>query len=470
MAQERNLNEYLMAEATEYEFKSALEIEKPKSWLKTVSAFANGVGGSIYFGVDDNGKLVGIDDIRKTTDKISEIIKERIEPSLIFSLEPIAVNGMKVLRLKVPNGANTPYYYFGDGNRIAFYRLGNQSVPATSDILFELTLKGKRQSFDSLDSGLNLTDYSFTLFEATYKERTGLKIDHAKDYSSFGMTIDSKLTYAGALFADQHAIYQSRIFCTRWNGLTKTSKFEADDDAEFEGNAIKLVDNALGFVRNNSSIKWHKTGRGRAEFPDYPQEAVYEALVNAIVHRDYVIKGSEIHIDIYDDRLEIVSPGGMADGKRIQDMTIESVASVRRNPVLCDIMHRLKFMERRGSGLNKIVEAYPVDITPEFKSTPQSFIVVLRNLNYGNEENKPQVKVQIKCKDCTLEEQAIIEFIAKNPQATQKEIAQAVGKSERKVHSAMICLQEKGIIERAGSKKVGTWAVKEQNKPQINRK
>ncbi|MDR2579474.1 MAG: hypothetical protein LBC85_00575 [Fibromonadaceae bacterium] len=204
------------------------------------------------------------------------------------------------------------------------------------------------------------------------------------------MAVDNKLTYAGALFADQHAVYQSRIFCTRWNGLTKTSKFEADDDAEFEGNAIKLVENALGFVRNNSSVKWYKTGSGRVELPDYPQEAVYEALVNAIVHRDYVIKGSEIHIDIYEDRLEIVSPGGMADGKRIQDMTIESIASVRRNPVLCDIMHRLKFMERRGSGLKKIVDAYPADITPEFKSTPQSFIVVLKNLNYDNEKNKPQ--------------------------------------------------------------------------------
>jgi predicted HTH transcriptional regulator len=182
--------------------------------------------------------------------------------------------------------------------------------------------------------------------------------------------------------------------------------------------------------------------------------------VNAIVHRDYVIKGSEIHIDIYDDRLEIVSPGGMADGKRIQDMKIESIASVRRNPVLCDIMHRLKFMERRGSGLKKIVEAYHADVKPEFKSTPQSFIVVLKNLNYSNEENKVQNKVQIKCNDCTLDEQAIIKFISKKPQATQKAIAEVVGKSERTIKTLMIGLQEKRIIERSGSKKTGIWVVR----------
>ena len=130
-------------------------------------------------------------------------------------------------------------------------------------------------------------------------------------------------------------------------------------------------------------MKWKKTGTGRVDMPDYPSESVHESIVNALVHRDYMIQGSEIHVDMYDDRLEIVSPGGMPDGKRIQDLNINDVSSIRRNPIICDMFSRLKLMERRGSGLRKIIDRYPENITPSFRSTEQSFIVTLPNMNYG---------------------------------------------------------------------------------------
>ncbi len=92
-------------------------------------------------------------------------------------------------------------------------------------------------------------------------------------------------------------------------------------------------------------------GLKRIEFIDYPEDAVREAIVNALVHRDYNIIGSEVHIDMYDDRLEIISPGGMYDGKNIQEVDIDKVASIRSNPIVADIFSRLDYMERRGSGL-----------------------------------------------------------------------------------------------------------------------
>jgi len=95
-----------------------------------------------------------------------------------------------------------------------------------------------------------------------------------------------------------------------------------------------------------------------------------------------MIQGREIHVDMYDDRLEIVSPGGMPDGKLIQDLNLDYVASIRRNPLLCDLFSRLKFMDRRGSGLRKIIDQYPEDLKPLFRSTEQSFVVALKNLNY----------------------------------------------------------------------------------------
>jgi ATP-dependent DNA helicase RecG len=380
------LNQFLIAEATEFEFKSAIEVNKPRSWLKTVSAFANGIGGSIYFGVSDDGVAIGLDNPQKAAEEVSELIKTRIEPSIKnIVLEPLHVDGKNILRVQISSGTNTPYYYTGDGNRIACYRIGNESVPAPAAVLNELLLKGMHETFDALVTKYSFSDYSYTLFEATYKQKTNNTIEKPRDYISFGMlSSSSTLTFVGALFADQCPIYQSRIFCTRWNGLKKGGLYiDALDNDEFHGSAISLLTDALRFVRHNSSVKWKKTGTGRIEMPDYSSEAVHEAIVNALVHRDYMIQGSEIHVDMYDDRLEIVSPGGMPDGKRIQDLKIDDVSSIRRNPIICDIFSRLKLMERRGSGLRKIIDQYPEDTTPSFRSTEQSFIVTLPNMNYG---------------------------------------------------------------------------------------
>ena len=123
--------------------------------------------------------------------------------------------------------------------------------------------------------------------------------------------------------------------------------------------------------------------------PEYCERSVFEALVNALIHRDYTILGSEVHIDIYDDRLTIYSPGGMADGTRVQERDISNISSTRRNPVLADIFGRLGYMERQGSGFKKITEAYyaahnyRAELEPKFYSDAVSFQVTLYNLNYN---------------------------------------------------------------------------------------
>ena len=228
------LNQFLIAEATEYEFKSAVEANKPRSWLKTVSAFANGVGGSFYFGVSDDGVVVGLADPQKDGEQISELIKTRIEPAIKnVVLEPLRIDDKNILRVQISGGAATPYYYTGDGTKIAYYRIGNESVQAPSAVLNELLLKGLHQTYDALETKYKFSDYSYTLFEATYKQKTNIAIDRPKDNHSFGMITENDiLTFVGSLFADQCPVYQSRIFCTRWNGFKKgglyVCKFRAD--------------------------------------------------------------------------------------------------------------------------------------------------------------------------------------------------------------------------------------------------
>lgn len=456
----KTLTQLLIAEATEYEFKSDLEIKKAKNWLKTVSAYANGVGGSIYFGISDDGSVAGLANIQKVAEQISEFIKIKIEPAINFILEPISIENKEVLRLEVKTGQNTPYYYSSDGNKIAYVRLGNESVQTPTHILNELILRGQHQTWDALESKYNFGDFSFTLLEATYKQVTRNAMQLPNDFISFGLIFENeKLTYAGVLFADQCSIMQSRIFCTRWNGLEKGSIFDdALDDSEYNGNIINLLNNAMSFIKNNSKVKWRKTPSGREEMPDYPQIAVREALVNAIIHRNYMIQGSEIHVDIYDDRLEIVSPGGMVDGKKIQDLDITKIASVRRNPVISDMFHRLRLMERRGSGLKKIANEYQNEDSPVFYSTEQVFIATLKNLNYGKLSSPNGVDVGV-VNVVENNVKSILKIISVDPKTTQKNLAIKTGLSERTISREIKNLRESGVIRRIGSDRVGYWEI-----------
>lgn len=460
------LSQLLVTEATEYEFKSSVETNRPRSWLKTVSAFANGVGGSIYIGVSDEGIAIGLENVKSAAEQVSAMIKSRIEPAINLILEPLRIDGKDILRIQVAGGADTPYYYTGDGNKVAYYRIGNESTPAPASILNELILKGRHQTFDALATNYRFLDYSYTLFEATYKQKTNNAIERLKDYHSFGMmTDDDMLTFAGALFADQCPIYQSRVFCTRWNGLKKGGLYvDALDNDEFQSNAISLLNDSMKFVRHNSSVKWKKTGTGRIEMPDYPPISVHEALVNAIVHRDYLIRGSEIHVDMYDDRLEIISPGGMPDGKRIQDLNIDDIPSIRRNPIICDIFSRLKLMERRGSGLRKIIDEYPDCAVPLFRSTEQSFIVTLRNLNYSKTSSPHGDQVGVdngvdKCREESNTEK-ILNAISAEPEATQKRLSDITGLSTRTISREIKNLRDSGVIFRIGSDRSGYWKIK----------
>ena len=209
------------------------------------------------------------------------------------------------------------------------------------------------------------------------------------DYESFGIINEKgELTNAGALLADYSPVRHSRLFCTRWNGLDKANGvIDALDDEEYSGSLITLLQTGLDFVRRNSKKAWRKTADNRLEYPEYPERAVEEGLVNALIHRNYLELGSEVHIDMYDDRLEIFSPGGLVDGGSIKDVDVLNMASRRRNPILADIFSRLKYMERRGSGFKKIVsvykghEGYTEGMDPSFSTPGDSFVLTLPKFN-----------------------------------------------------------------------------------------
>ena len=362
----------MIGEATEYDKKLALEERKPKSWCKSVSAFANTLGGALIFGISNEDEIVGLVNPSSDAEKISEIIKNRLNPIPEFKLRFHKMEDEKVLIiLDIFKGEETPYYYSADGDLEAYVRVGNESVKATPTELKRLVLRGKNTSYDSQNSTYKFEDFAYSQLRARYKKWTGNSFNE-KNLVSFGIVNeDGYLTNAGALLIDDSPIRWSRLFCTRWNGLNKSGgTVDALDDAEYTGSVISLIENGEAFIKRNAKKMWKKTPNSRIEMPEYVERSYHEALVNALAHRDYLVNGSEVHIDIYDDRMEIYSPGGMPDGSLIQERDPLSVPSTRRNPVLADVFNRLGYMERKGSGFEKIISGYEFQVNYSEEKKP----------------------------------------------------------------------------------------------------
>ena len=269
-----DLSKYI-GEATSYDKKEKLEINKPKSWLKSVSAFANGRGGKLIFGVKEDNTILGLYDYQKDSENISEIIKTKMDSIPEFDMEIEELEGKVILILSIYPGKNTPYFVVDSGSRTAYKRVGNQSIPATRIDLFNMSLKGQRVTYDSLESDKKIQDITFKELAIEYKNKT-LKEFEEKDLLSFGLiNEEGNLTIAGSLFADGYQVYQSRVFCTRWNGLTKANGLmDALDDQEFEGNIIYLLKASMDFVKRNPKKMWKKGPIYRVEYPEYPERAV----------------------------------------------------------------------------------------------------------------------------------------------------------------------------------------------------
>lgn len=203
---------------------------------------------------------------------------------------------------------------------------------------------------------------------------------------------------------------------------------------------------------------WRKTANSREEMPEFVERSYHEALINALAHRDYLVNGSEVHIDIYDDRLEIYSPGGMPDGSLIQERDPLTVPSTRRNPVLADVLNRLGYMERKGSGFGKIISGYEFQINyssdkrPSFRSDRYLFTVVMPNLNYDVPRNVPQ-----DAKNSKLENQ-IVNLIRKDSKVSTEKIAMTLGVSSKTIKRH---IKEMDNVSYVGRGSNGHWELKD---------
>lgn len=450
----------LIAECTAYDFKLMLEEKKPKSWLKSVSAFANGLGGSLFFGIDNECVVRGLDNVQYVCEVISTKIRDYMDPLPEVEMLPQRIGNLDILQLKVSTGNYTPYYYVGDGQRVAFVRVGDESLPATAEQMVRLVLKGSNKTFDSLHTDYKVEDTSFTILANTFKLRTNQEWNK-KYLLSFGLVTGTRfLTNAGVLFADDCPLWQSRLYCTRWDGKEKG---DAINDAEFTGNVLMLLREAMNFMKSNTKKGWEKLPDGRKNKPEYAERAILEAMVNHIIHRDYTVMGGEVHLDIYDDRLTVTSPGGMYNGMLIQNLDIADVSSERRNPILANVMAQLDYMEKRGSGLTRIcnetkaLEGYKDELKPKFKSTPTQFqTIIFASSNTPNVGNHDGDVSETKL---TERQQKILVLVKESPTISGRQMSEMLSVSQRTIERDLSVLQKKGILKHEGKDNDGKWDI-----------
>lgn len=358
----------------------------PERWLKSVCAFANSGGGRLVFGMNADGAASGIPDAQQAAERVRKSVRENIFPCPGILPAPEKADGKNILVLTVfPNRA-APCYIRSDNGMEAYIRSGRKSVPAEGDALDRLTIRHARQSYDALASPYDFRNFSFAALHRRFKAGTGRLLGE-KRLHELGLQNDAgKLTNAGALLADNSPIRHSRLRCTRWIGPSRGGGPAGPaETVVYSGGVFLLLDEGYRFI-------WNHAGPSRSGFvsaaPGYCESSCHEALVNALLHRNYLMSDAEIRIDIFDDRLKIRSPGGMPDGPAVQHRDLTDIPAVRRNPVLTGVFEQLGYIEHPGNGLRTIyadtVRAanFRRGKEPVFHSDRTSFTVTLPNLNY----------------------------------------------------------------------------------------
>ena len=248
-------------------------------------------------------------------------------------------------------------------------------------------------------------------------------------------------------------------------GILDDGKAEtgAINDAEFTGNVLMLLREAMNFVKSNTKRGWEKLPDGRKNKPEYVVRAVLETMVNHFIHRDYTVMGGVVYLDIYDDRLIVTSPGGMYNGMLIQDLDIKEVSSERRNPILANVMAQLDYMEKRGSGLTRIcnetkaLDGYKDELKPVFKSTPTQFqTIIFASSDTPNVGNHDGDMTETKL---TERQHKILNLIKESPTITGRQMSETLSVSQRTIERDLSALQKIGILKHEGKDNDGVWVI-----------
>lgn len=472
-----------LGESETLEFKKTTGQLKPA--LETIAAFLNHKGGIVLIGVDRKGHILGQDVTDSTQQEIAQEIR-KIEPAISPDINYLSIgSSKKLIILAVPAGDQKPYLY--DGR--AYRRIGSATQRMTHEHQLQYFQSNAYHThpWESLPAReINLQDLDQAEIVRTIKEGVAKnKIDNLYDTNDpinilhgLGLMKGNVLFNAAVvLFGLNFKPYyfQCRAKLARFRGIDKD---EFLDSRQVEGHAFKLYEECLAFINRYNSVSSHfKSGISkRIDEPTYPPLAVREALVNALVHRDYTQHGGAIRIAIYDDRLEIWSSGILPKGVHLEELW-DLHTSQPRNELIADTFHRRGLLEEWGRGTNKIINECRNwgNKDPEFFEQMGSFCVRIwakehsSSLIVNPEEKSIGVDLLTQMKALSKRQYEIIGLLEKFEELRASEIKDKLSNTlaDRTLRDDLLYLKQLKLLETKGRGKATTWRLGV-NKPPFN--
>ena len=401
---------------------------------KEVIGFANTNGGTVYIGIEDNGIIVGVDDEDKIILQLNNMIRDSIKPdiTMFVKYEAIILEDKKVIAIKVQRGTDRPYYLGNKGLKPAgvYVRNGTSTNPASEANIRKMIKETDGDSFENMRSlEQNL---SFNATNEQFKKRN-IVFNEAK-MKSLGLFLkDGEYSNVAFLLSDQCT---ATIKTATFNG---TDKLNFQDRKEYSGSLSDQMENVYQYLEMRNKKRASFNGLYRIDTLDYPLDALREALLNCLVHRDYSFSASTL-ISVYDDRIEFVSIGGLPDGINLDDILLG--ISACRNPKLAAIFYRLELIEAYGTGIPKIMSSYKdTGFEPKIEVTNNAFKITLPNLNYSIDEQTE------------TEDNRIVAFIDKNGFITRKDVEELLGISQTSANRILKDMVDKSVLYRIGNGK-----------------
>lgn len=465
------LKEILAGESERLEFKQERPADS-KKYMKSVIAFANSHGGRLLFGIADNPPaVVGIpnEKLFHEMDAITNAISDSCTPAIVPDISVQTIEGKSIIVLEIRQGMQRPYYMKSEGLEHGVYiRVAGTSRPAEYYQVQEMLCESTRHSYDkTVCAGLTIAESDIeTLCDTLSRkasERGQKRQVTANQLLSWGILteINGTLlpTKAYALLTGNQ-IMPTKIQCGIFKGTTRTVFVDRRD---ITGSLLEQAEDAYQYVLSKINLGAKINGLFREDIYEIPEEAIREIIINAIVHRSY-LDHAAIQIAIYDNRLEVTSPGGLMQGLTIN--RIKEGYSKTRNEALAEVFSYLNMIEQWGSGIPRVVSqvishglpepefldmdtAFRVNIYRDQKRINDTKIDTIQN------RKSPEV-IPISSED---REKYLIDILKYKPHMTQKQLAYELNVSVPTVKRMLSRLQEKGHVYREGTNRKGKWIV-----------
>lgn len=413
---------------------------------REVIAIANSNGGVIYIGIDDQGNLTGIDNVDETYTRITNGIRDAIAPDVTMFVRYILQDN-KVIQIEVGEGSYKPYYLKSKGMKPngVYVRHGASSVQASPDQIRKMIKESDGDNFEA--SRCMEQELTFHAAETAFKQY-GVEFSVEK-YRALGITKNDVFTNLALLLSDQchHTIKVAVFkdeFCTEFR-----------DSKEFGGSVFKQFEDVVNYLalcnKTVSTIK----GLVRTDKQDYPNEVIREALLNALVHRDYSFSGSII-INVNDSKMEFISLGGLLPGLSTEDIRIG--VSQPRNKKLAEVFHRLRLIESYGTGIRRIFKLYEnCPVQPSIEATTNAFRIVLPNMNATDTANEDTPATTGKSTVAiTPQMKTVMDYLAKYDEMTDEDLQELLNIKNTRAYQIARQMHENELIDiigRGASKK-----------------